>query len=163
MPSSGLRGHCMRVIHIHIRGKTFIHIKVSFFILLYMITLSLSSDTPKRGNQIPLQMVVSHHVVAGIELRTSRRAVSALNCQAISPTRPVVLVLLFLRQGLLCSPGWPGTHRDPPASASECWDLRCTPPCCTSAIGPVINLNAALTLEWLCHGAGVPSCEPSRG
>jgi hypothetical protein len=30
-------------------------------------------------------MVVSHHVVAGIELRTSGRAVSALNLWAISP------------------------------------------------------------------------------
>uniref|UniRef100_A0ABK0KX42 Poly(A) binding protein interacting protein 2 n=1 Tax=Rattus norvegicus TaxID=10116 RepID=A0ABK0KX42_RAT len=32
----------------------------------------------KRGHQISLQMVVSHHVVSGIELRTSGRAV--LNC-----------------------------------------------------------------------------------
>jgi hypothetical protein len=33
-----------------------------------------------------LQMVVSHHVVAGIELRTFRRAVSALNSSAQAPT-----------------------------------------------------------------------------
>ncbi|XP_076415666.1 putative Polycomb group protein ASXL2 isoform X1 [Peromyscus maniculatus bairdii] len=33
----------------------------------------------RRGHQISLQMVVSHHVVAGIELRTPGRAVSALN------------------------------------------------------------------------------------
>jgi hypothetical protein len=33
----------------------------------------------RRGHQIPLQMVVSHHVVAGIELRTFGRADSALN------------------------------------------------------------------------------------
>jgi hypothetical protein len=39
----------------------------------------LSSDTPEEGHKIPLQMVVSYHVVAGIELRTFRRAVSALN------------------------------------------------------------------------------------
>jgi hypothetical protein len=32
-------------------------------------------------------MVVSHHVVAGIELRTFRRAVSALNHWAISPVQ----------------------------------------------------------------------------
>ena len=33
----------------------------------------------RRGHQIPSQMIVSHSVVAGIELRTSGRAVSALN------------------------------------------------------------------------------------
>jgi hypothetical protein len=33
----------------------------------------------RRGQQISLRMVVSHHVVAGIELRTFGRAVSALN------------------------------------------------------------------------------------
>ena len=34
----------------------------------------------RRGHQIPLQLAVSHHVVLGLELRTSGRAVSALNC-----------------------------------------------------------------------------------
>ena len=33
----------------------------------------------RRGHQISLRMVVSHHVVAGIELRTFGRADSALN------------------------------------------------------------------------------------
>jgi len=33
--------------------------------LLFMRTLPLSSDTPEKGHLIPLQMVVSHHVVAG--------------------------------------------------------------------------------------------------
>jgi hypothetical protein len=33
----------------------------------------------RREHQIPLQMVVSHHVVLGIELMTSGRAVSTLN------------------------------------------------------------------------------------
>ena len=33
----------------------------------------------RREHHISFQMVVSHHVVAGIELRTSR-TVSALNC-----------------------------------------------------------------------------------
>jgi hypothetical protein len=37
-----------------------------------------------RGHQISLRMVVSHHVVAGIEFRTFRRAVSALNHWTIS-------------------------------------------------------------------------------
>ena len=31
-----------------------------------MNTLLLFSDTPEEGNRSPLQMVVSHHVVAGI-------------------------------------------------------------------------------------------------
>jgi hypothetical protein len=33
----------------------------------------------RRGNQIPLQMVVSYHVLLEIELRTSGRTVSAPN------------------------------------------------------------------------------------
>jgi hypothetical protein len=45
-----------------------------FFVFLNII----SSDTPRRGHQISLQMVVSHHVVLGFELRSFRRAVSAL-------------------------------------------------------------------------------------
>jgi hypothetical protein len=32
---------------------------------MYVSTLSLSSDTPEEGIGFPLQMVVSHHVVAG--------------------------------------------------------------------------------------------------
>ena len=44
-----------------------------------MSTLLLSSDT-RRGHQIPWQMWL-----LGFELRTSRRAVTALNCWAISP------------------------------------------------------------------------------
>jgi hypothetical protein len=31
---------------------------------MYVSTLSLSSDTPGEGIEFPLQMVVSHHVVA---------------------------------------------------------------------------------------------------
>jgi hypothetical protein len=33
----------------------------------------------RKGHQSPLQMVVSHHGVLGIELLTSERAASALN------------------------------------------------------------------------------------
>ena len=33
----------------------------------------------RRGHQIPLHMVVSHHVLLGIELRTSGSADNALN------------------------------------------------------------------------------------
>jgi hypothetical protein len=36
----------------------------SFIYFFYMSTLSLSPDT-RREHQTPLQMVVSHHVVAG--------------------------------------------------------------------------------------------------
>jgi hypothetical protein len=32
---------------------------------MYVSTLLLSSDTPEEEHQIPLQMVVSYHVVAG--------------------------------------------------------------------------------------------------
>jgi hypothetical protein len=38
-----------------------------FIYFMYMSTLLLSSDTDaRRGHQIPLHVVVSHHVVAGI-------------------------------------------------------------------------------------------------
>jgi hypothetical protein len=36
-----------------------------FIYLMYVSTLLLSSDTPEVGIWIPLQMVMSHHVVAG--------------------------------------------------------------------------------------------------
>jgi hypothetical protein len=41
------------------------HILKIFVYLLYVGTLLLSSDTPQEGIGCPLQMVVSHHVVAG--------------------------------------------------------------------------------------------------
>jgi hypothetical protein len=37
-----------------------------FIYLLYVQTLYLSSDTPEEGIRFLLQMVVSHHVIAGI-------------------------------------------------------------------------------------------------
>jgi hypothetical protein len=36
-----------------------------FIYFMYVSKLQLSSDTPAEGHQISLQMVVSHHVVAG--------------------------------------------------------------------------------------------------
>jgi hypothetical protein len=45
---------------------------------VYENTVAVFRHT-KRGHQIPLQIVVSYHVVARIELRTSGRAVSALS------------------------------------------------------------------------------------
>jgi hypothetical protein len=47
--------------------------------LVYVSTLLLSLDTHRRGHWIPLQRVVSHLWLLGIELRPSGRAVSALN------------------------------------------------------------------------------------
>jgi hypothetical protein len=37
-----------------------------FIYLFYMSTTLLSSDTPEEAIRSPLQMVVSHYVVAGI-------------------------------------------------------------------------------------------------
>ena len=39
-------------------------LKDVYIYFMYMSTLLLSSDT-RRGHEIPLQIVVSHHVVAG--------------------------------------------------------------------------------------------------
>jgi hypothetical protein len=43
--------------------KTFF--KKLFIYFIYVSTLSLFKDTTRRGLGIPLQMVVSHHVIAG--------------------------------------------------------------------------------------------------
>ena len=58
-----------------------------FCIYVFDYTVALFRHT-WRGHWIPLQMVVSHHVVAGIELRTSGRAVSTLNRWAMSLAHP---------------------------------------------------------------------------
>jgi hypothetical protein len=65
------------VISFFLKIYSFIHSFIYLFII-YKYTVAVFRHT-KRGHQIALQMVVSHHVVAGIELRTSGRAVSALN------------------------------------------------------------------------------------
>ena len=57
----------------------------------------------RRENQISLQVVVSQHVVLGIELKTSGRAASALNPSTISPAPPPT-VLIFKLHGLSCFP-----------------------------------------------------------
>jgi hypothetical protein len=44
--------------------KLFFSLKIYLFII-YKYTVAVFSDT-RRGHQISLQMVVSHHVVAGI-------------------------------------------------------------------------------------------------
>ena len=57
-----------------------------FFLKIYLFNVCEYTGAvfrqAKRGHQIPLQMVVSHHVA---ELRTSGRAVSPINCWVISP------------------------------------------------------------------------------
>jgi hypothetical protein len=57
-----------------------------------MSTLSLFSDTPEEGIRSHYRWLGAAMWLLGIELRTSRRAVSALNLGAISPT-PQHLVL----------------------------------------------------------------------
>jgi hypothetical protein len=51
----------------------------------------------RREHWIPLQMVVSHHVVARIELRTSGRTVSAPNRCTISPAQKKIILMAILR------------------------------------------------------------------
>jgi hypothetical protein len=54
-----------------------------YFIICEYVVAVLSHS--RRGRQILLGMVVSHHVVAGIWAQDLRRAVCALNLWAISP------------------------------------------------------------------------------
>jgi hypothetical protein len=49
-----------------------------FLFYVYEYTVAVFRHI-RRGHQIPCQMGVSHHVVAGIELKTSGRAISTLN------------------------------------------------------------------------------------
>jgi hypothetical protein len=60
----------------------YVFFKDLFIICKYTVTVFRH---PRRGHQISLRMVVSHHVVVGFELSTFGRAVSALNHGAISP------------------------------------------------------------------------------
>jgi hypothetical protein len=52
---------------------------------MYVSTLSLSSDTPEEGIRSHYRWLRATTWLLGIELRTSERAVSALNLNAISP------------------------------------------------------------------------------
>jgi hypothetical protein len=68
--------------------------------LMYVSTLLLSSDTPEEG-------IGSHYRWLGFELRTSGRAVSALNLRAISPAPPPtskhhVFFLSLINEKRLC-------------------------------------------------------------
>jgi hypothetical protein len=57
-------------------------VKVSFFfkdlfVIIHTYTVAVFRHT-RRGHRISLQVVVSHHVVAGLEVRTLGRTVGAL-------------------------------------------------------------------------------------
>ena len=59
------------------RELTLFFLRFIYLFYVYEHTITLFRHT-RRGHQIPLQMVASHHVGAGIELRTSGRTVGAL-------------------------------------------------------------------------------------
>ena len=64
--------------------------------IIYKYTVAIFRHT-RRGHQISLQMVMSHHVTADIGLRTSRRAVllTALSSHLSSPTCNVKITKLL--------------------------------------------------------------------
>ena len=64
-----------------------------FIYFIYMSTLSLSSDT-RRGHLIPLQMDVSHHVIAG----NWTQDLSTFNCWATSPVGRKEFVSSYISQ-----------------------------------------------------------------
>jgi hypothetical protein len=138
-----------------------------------MSILLLSSDTPEECIGSHYRRLWATMWLLGIELQISGRAVSALNHWAISPalsftfyfvrkrswyigpgdlTFSLSLSLFFFKTGSfyivwnsLCRPGWPQTHRDPPASASQVLGLKvcitiprrlytCSPPVSTSHV-----------------------------
>jgi hypothetical protein len=76
--------------HLHIRILKFFFFNFIYLLYVYEYTVAVFRHT-RRGHQIPLQMVVSHHVVAGNWTQDLWRAVSALNCWAISPAPKVLL------------------------------------------------------------------------
>ena len=65
---------------------------------MYMSTLLLSSDTPKEGVRSHYKWLWATMWLLGIELKTSGRAVNALNHWAISPA---LFFFFFPRQGFL--------------------------------------------------------------
>ena len=73
------------------KGIFFLFFKKIIYASQYTVAVFRHS---RRGYQILSQMVVSYHVLLGIELRTSPRAVSAPNCWAISPS-PTIFSLLY--------------------------------------------------------------------
>ena len=79
----------------------------------------------RRGHQISLWVVVSHHVVAGIWTQDLWKSSQSVLLPAEPSHQPC---FVFWDRVSLCSPGCPGTHfvdqaglelRNPPASASQ--------------------------------------------
>jgi len=64
--------------------------------LLYITTLLLSSDTPEEGIRSHYRWLWATMWLLGIELRTSGRAVGALNHWAISPAPKIPLLSPFV-------------------------------------------------------------------
>jgi hypothetical protein len=50
-----------------------------FYVCEYPVTVAVFRHS-RRGHHIPLQMIMSHGLVLGIELKTSGRTVNAFNC-----------------------------------------------------------------------------------
>jgi hypothetical protein len=65
------------------------------FLNIYLLYISEYTITvfrhTRRGQQIPLEMVVSHHVIPGIELRSPGRVDSVLNMEL-----PLQLLILYV-------------------------------------------------------------------
>ena len=71
-----------------------LHFFLRFIYFLYMSTLSLSSVTPEEGIGSHYRWLWATMWLLRIELRTSGRAASALNCWAISPAPPPSFLIL---------------------------------------------------------------------
>ena len=98
-PGIKLRLSCFAICTLSTEPSDWTHVDI-FFLKMYLFirykyTVAVFRHT-RRGCQIPLQMVVSHHVIAGFELRTFRRAVTALNRWAISPTQETEILVVIL-------------------------------------------------------------------
>ena len=82
-----------------------------------MSTLSLPSDTPEEGIDSHYRWLWATVWLLGIELRTSGRAVSALNSWIICKTGFLRVVLASLELTLF--PGWSQIYRDLTTSLSS--------------------------------------------
>ena len=79
-------------------GCCFFFFKIYLFIICKHIVAVFRH--PRRGHQISLRMVVIHHVVVGLELRTFGRAVSATtepSLQLVSCQSQLILQLYLAR------------------------------------------------------------------
>lgn len=112
--------------------EIFFFFQDSFIYIMYRSTLSLSSDT--RGCWIPLQMVVSIHVVVGNWLRTSGRAVDALNLLSHLSSPELEILREFWHQTCRCK------------ICGVC------PAGFWSCLGPLCSLSSLLKWYFIFHG-----------